>query len=76
MRPIRSLSLLAPLFTLAACGLDPSKIAAHTLLADDGARLERTDSVQFAVVGNPAGEGTPPNRGVARGFLDSPGGAK
>ena len=59
MRPIRSLSLLAPLFTLAACGLDPSKIAAHTLLADDGARLERTDSVQFAVVGNPAGEGTP-----------------
>ena len=46
--PIHALLPLATLLTLSACGLDPAKVAAHTLLADDGATVETEDGVQFA----------------------------
>lgn len=47
---------LTSLLTLPACGLDPAKIAGHTLLADDGKRIEVDGGVQFAVVGNTTGD--------------------
>lgn len=56
----RSLAPIPALLTLAGCGLDPSKVAAHALLADDGAKVERESGVQFAVVGNTTGDGAAP----------------
>ena len=56
--PIHALLPLATLLTLSACGLDPAKVAAHTLLADDGATVEAEDGVQFAVIGNTTGDAT------------------
>lgn len=44
--------LALSLLLLAGCGLDPSKLTAHALYADDGDELEVRDELSFAVVGS------------------------
>jgi hypothetical protein len=52
--PVRFLTLLVPLL-LCACGIDPDKVAGHSIYADDGQQVTAPRTLTFAVVGNTFG---------------------
>ena len=57
LAPMRKLSaVLLLLAGLAACAVDPHKVADHTIYADEEERLTHDGALRFAVVGNLRGK--------------------